>query len=426
MALTKLDPSVIGQDSSGSGKITSAGGSVSIDSSGNVRIANSSANSVIFAANGATTFTSKLTANAGITFADASVQSTAASGFGFKNRIINGAMMIDQRNNGGTVTSGHQTTTFCVDRFNTYKDNTSAVVTMQRTTVAPPGFSHSLLVKPTTGSAPTAAQELQLRHSIEGFNIADFNWGTANAVDIVLSFWVRSSLVGTFAFGVQSYGSGTTYVTTYTIDQADTWERKTISIPKVTTGTWAVNNMPTMNLIWDLGGGSNYNTTPNTWTSGNYYTTAGTTKLVSATNATFYITGVQIEKGTTSTSFDYRPYGTELALCQRYCFTLGNGVDSNWGIGRWEGTAALIQIIFPQQMRSVPTITIPNMAGLQLVYPEVAWYNVTGLLGIHKNGTISADINVGTANAPGTVPGKTFAQLAANSGSPMLLATSEI
>lgn len=291
---------------------------------------------------------------------DASQNATFTNGanlpntFGFKNRVINGNMAIAQRGVGPTTCS-QQVTTYALDRFGIYKDNSSATVTMTQSSTAPAGFSKSLLVTPTTGSAPTAAQELQLRQSIEGYNVADFGWGTADAVNATLSFWVRSSLTGTFAFAIQSYGSGTTYVTTYTINSANTWEYKTITIPKVTTGTWAADNNPAINLIWDLGGGSNYNTTANTWTSGNYYTVSGTTKLVGTTNATFYITGVQFEKGSAATSFDFRSYGTELALCQRY-YWLCNGATYQYSIpGSGDiGGNSMFNITFPVPMRATP------------------------------------------------------------------------
>jgi hypothetical protein len=319
--------------------------------------------------------------------------------FGFKNRIINGDMTIAQRGVGPT-TCGHQTTTYALDRFGIYKDNTSATVTMTQSSTAPAGFSKSLLVTVTTGSAPTSGQELQLRQSIEGYNVADFCWGTADAVDVTLSFRVRSSLTGTFAVGVQSNGSATTYVTTYTINSANTWETKTVTIPKITTGTWNSDNGATFNLIWDLGGGSNYNTTANTWTSGNYYTVAGTTKLVSTTNATLYLTGVQLEKGTQATSFDFRSIGQELALCQRYyqkTYNLDVAPGTNTDLG--------LPTITVGTYNAAEYCTVQLKVSMRAA-PSVSYYTQTGTLG---------SIDVFTTSANATSSSVTLANIGSNS-----------
>jgi hypothetical protein len=167
-------------------------------------------------------------------------------------------------------------------------------------------------------------------------------------------------VTGTFAIAIQSYGSASTYVTTYTINSANTWETKSVTFPKTTTGTWAADNGATINLIWDLGGGSDFNTTANTWTSGNYYTVTGTTKLVSTTNATFYITGVQLEKGTQATSFDFRSIGTELALCQRYYVPLGGNL-----VGMLNGSGTAQGFVFlPVAPRSTPSVSYTGTANM--------------------------------------------------------------
>jgi hypothetical protein len=265
----------------------------------------------------------------GITLAG---QFDSASTFGFKNRIINGGMVIDQRNAGAAVTLTNAASTFPVDRFYFYKDNSSAVVTGQQSSTAPTGFNNSLFVSVTTGAASSAAQELVMFHSVEGFNVSDFGFGTASASVITLSFWVRSSLTGTFGGAIASFAATRSYIFTYTINAANTWEQKTITIAGDTSGTWLKNNSTGLSVKLDIGSGSNYNGTAGSWTTGNVYSVAGATKVMATTGATFYITGVQLEKGSTATSFDFRSYGTELSLCQRY-YQQGNIIGRAYIIG---------------------------------------------------------------------------------------------
>ena len=275
-------------------------------------------------ANGGTALSSAGAAGNMLIASSASAYSSVAMPtFGFRNRIINGAMMIDQRNGGASVTLANAANTFPVDRFQFYKDNSSATVTAQQSTTAPAGFYNSLQVNVTTGAASTAAQELVLYQNVEGLNVADLGFGAAGASSITLSFWVRSSLTGTFAGAIANNGSSRTYIFTYTINAANTWEQKTITIAGDTTGTWLKNNGTGLGIKFDLGSGSNYNGTANAWTTGNIYSVSGAVKVMATTGATFYITGVQLEKGSVATAFDVRPYGTELALCQRYFESCG-------------------------------------------------------------------------------------------------------
>jgi hypothetical protein len=227
-------------------------------------------------------------------------------------------MRIDQRNAGASVTLGNGVGTYTLDRFAFYKDNSSATVTSQQSTAAPTNFNNSLLVSVTTGAASSAAQELVLIQSIEGFNVADFGFGAAGASTVTLSFWVRSSLTGTFGGAIANNGASRTYIFTYSISAANTWEQKTITIAGDTTGTWLKTNGVGLVLKLDLGAGSNYNGTAGSWTTGNIYSVSGATKLMATTGATFYITGVQLEVGSTATPFERRLYNQELANCQRY------------------------------------------------------------------------------------------------------------
>lgn len=294
-----------------------------------------------------------------VTFAQAA---NLPNTFGFKNRIINGGMVIDQRNNGASVSVGVGATAYPVDRF--FVDNgTDGAYTVQRVAEAPAEFTNSLKVTVTTADASLgAAQFSNCIQAIEGFNIADLAWGTANAKPVTLSFWVRSSLTGTFGGSLRGASSTRSYPFTYAISAANTWEQKTIVIVGETSGTWLVDNSIGVQVMFGLGVGSNFLGTAGAWENASRRSATGATNIISTLNATWQITGVQLEKGSTATSFDYRPYGTELALCQRYCQVIsGAGVSNNYQrIGYGPGTSTsggLTQVQLKATMRIAPTLT---------------------------------------------------------------------
>jgi hypothetical protein len=234
-----------------------------------------------------------------------------------KNRIINGAMVIAQRGTSSQTIS--TTAVYPVDRFGVNSNITSSSTTIQSSTVPTgQGFVNSSLVTIGTGATPVSNDYFRFRQLIEGYNVADLGWGTASAKTITVSFWVRSSLTGNFGFGFQSTDSG--YGTSYTINSANTWEYKTITVTGATGGTWATDNSNGLTALWDLGEGpSRCAASSNTWS---YSSTAcglsGGVKLAATSGATWYITGVQLEVGSSATGYEYRHYGQELALCQRY------------------------------------------------------------------------------------------------------------
>ena len=287
----------------------------------------------------------------------------------FRNRIINGAMMIDQRNNGSAVSV--TASAFPVDR--TYvAANAFGVISAQRSTVAPAGFVNSIGLTVTTARSSIAAGDVYgLRQIIEGFNIADFAFGTASASPVTLSFWVRSSVTGTYSVALFNAAFNRSYIATYTVNSANTWEYKTVTIAGDTSGTWATDNSAGMTVYWDLGSGSNYNGTAGAWAGVGAVRTSGTANWISTNAATFYITGVQLEKGSTATSFDYRPYGQELALCQRYYQVFGN-ISGNGSIGGFNpigqgqgvttNSAGQYSIFLPVSMRTSPSIGISTTA----------------------------------------------------------------
>ena len=236
-----------------------------------------------------------------------------------KNRIINGAMMIDQRNAGASVTPTANDT-YTLDRFKAKLTQASKFSVQQNAgSVTPPiGFTSYLGVTSLSAYSVLSSDYFSIEHDVEGLNIADLGWGTSNAQAVTLSFWVRSSLTGGFSGTLVNSAYNRNYGFSYTINSANTWEQKTITIAGDTSGTWLTTSGVGIRLQLCIGSGSsNLGTTG--WSGvATVGVTGSATSVVGTNGATFYITGVQLEKGSTATSFDYRPYGTELALCQRY------------------------------------------------------------------------------------------------------------
>jgi hypothetical protein len=234
------------------------------------------------------------------------------------------------------------------------------VFTLQQSTVAPAGFQNSLLATVTTADTSLGAtQGYIITQSVEGFNSADFAWGTANAQTVTLSFWVRSSLTGTFGGSLRN-GNGTrSYPFSYNISAANTWEYKTVTAAGDTTGTWGTGNGRGVMVFFSLGNGTDRLGTAGAWNANNNQGATGQVNLISTNGATFYITGVQLEKGSTATSFDYRPYGTELALCQRYFQILPAGI----GTGFNSTTIARATWSYNTRMRASSTIAAVGTIG---------------------------------------------------------------
>ena len=241
----------------------------------------------------------------------------ASSNFGFKNRIINGAMVLAQR--GTSFTAGAGSLDYTLDRWAIFEDTDGVCTIAQDTSVYPVGFTNSLKFTTTTADASLgAAQRVLLAQRIEGFNSADLAWGTANAATVTLSFWVRSSLTGTFGGALENGSFNRSYPFTYTISAANTWEQKSVTIAGDTSGTWATGNTLGIQVAFGLGVGTDNSGTAGAWAASNLQSATSAVSVIGTLNATWQISGVQLEKGSTATSFDYRPYGTELQLAQRY------------------------------------------------------------------------------------------------------------
>ncbi len=287
----------------------------------------------------------------------ANIGTIADSSLGFRNRLINGAMVIDQRNAGASVTptDGQYT----LDRWRSSLTQ-SGKYTVQQTSGN--GFGKSLAVTSTSAYSVLTGDFFALQQMIEGFNFDDLQWGTANASTVTLSFTVKSSLTGTFGGTLVNSAFNRSYPFTYTISAANTWETKTVTIAGDTSGTWiGPTNGIGCRVYFSLGAGSTYSGTAGAWAGAAYTSATGATSVVGTNGATFYITGVQLEKGSTATSFDYRPYGTELQLAQRY-FQKITWTDSILTIGQNTQTSAGggAPVYFVQEMRASPTITLPT------------------------------------------------------------------
>jgi hypothetical protein len=272
------------------------------------------------------------------------------------NRIINGDMRIDQRNAGASVTPTNGS--YTLDRWSCYLSGGGAY-SVQQSSTAPTGFVNSLLVTTTTADSSIAAGDYYiLTYIIEGTNVADLAWGSASAKTVTLSFWVRSSLTGTFSGSLENSAGNRSYPFTYTISAANTYEYKTVTIAGDTTGTWLTTTGSGIKLRLSLGMGSTYSGTAGAWAASGYYAASSeTAKVISTLSATLYITGVQLEVGSVATPFERRDYGRELIMCQRYYYKIkATATDQEFGSG-WNDSTTLSSCVIPLPvtMRVAPT-----------------------------------------------------------------------
>ena len=276
-----------------------------------------------------------------------------------KNRIINGAMVVDQRNAGASVTPANGVNTYTIDRWAGYANQTSKFTVQQNAgSITPPiNFINYLGATSSSAYSIVSTDIFLLRQAIEGFNTADLNWGTANAQTITISFWVRSSVTGTFGGSINNNAGNRFYPFSYTINSANTWEQKAITIVGDTTGTWLTTNSVGIWLNFSLGTGSSYLQPAGTWTAGAAYGATGQTNILGTSGATFYITGVQLEVGSYATGYEYRHYGQELALCQRYyeqvTYDYGGAITTGQAINAGRALANLGWTVMKRTLPSV-------------------------------------------------------------------------
>ena len=303
---------------------------------------------------GASSFTITPSGTGGASLGDVVVSSINSGPVsGARNRVINGDMRIDQRYSGTLLTGAANPNYFC-DRFGTYHDIGTLNYQQNLNSVTPPvGFTNYLGITNTSASTSASTNYYNLFHPVEGYNIADFAWGTASAKPVTLSFWVMSSIAGTYsvAFNIASNSYG--YPATYSISQANTWTYVSLTIPGSTVITPNTTNGSGVVIIWDLGQGSSYRFTAGSWQSGTVQGATGSTNWNQTNGATFYLTGVQLEAGTVATPFERRLYGQELALCQRYYET---GFTKCY-VGGATGSGIAIATNFKVQKRTTPVQT---------------------------------------------------------------------
>jgi len=318
---------------------------------------------------------------------------------GTRNRVINGDMRIDQRNAGASVATTVSNNTYTIDRFQAYYTQTSKYTVQQNAgAVTPPtGFTNYLGATSSSAYSVLAGDFFMISHAIEGFNMTNLDWGKATAQNAILSFWVRSSLTGTFGGSIQNNNGTRSYPFTYTITSANTWTQISITIPAETSGLWETGNAGGIFIRWGLGVGSTYSGTANVWSANNYSSATGATSVVGTSGATFYITGVQLEPGTVATPFERRSYGAELALCQRYYqqgftwFGKFNSSTSFYGYGS-----------YPVEMRAAPTVAY--ISGGSISEIGLADRSVTAIssyAGNAKGGYFQAAVSGATSQAMG-------------------------
>jgi hypothetical protein len=357
----------------------------------------------------------------------ASLGSIADTSLGFRNRIINGAMVIDQRNAGASVSTSSGASIYTIDRWKLSYSQVSKITAQQNAgSVTPPvGFSNYIGITSTSAYSVLSSDYFALVQSIEGFNTADLNWGTANAKTITLSFQVYSSLTGTFGGSITNAAFTRSYPFTYTVSSANTWTPISITITGDTTGTWiGATNGVGLNVLFGLGVGSTYSGTAGAWAGTNYNSATGATSVVGTNGATFYITGVQLEAGSVASPFERRDYGRELIMCQRYFVSFGgDSAYQRFANCINASTAGAYGIVsLPVQMRSSPSLGYSNVSHFGLYNSAVA--GVTSLA-LDQGSVLTPSVNVGTAS--GAVTQYYYTQLlASNSTSARLTFSAEL
>jgi hypothetical protein len=298
-----------------------------------------------------------------LTTVQAGMLDTTAQYYSFKNRLINGGMVISQRV-GTTSTTVSAVSVYGLDRWRVNSSQASKISFQQQAIASPQSCGNNRYTMNITSLAATtvgASDYYGVNQFIEGFNMQDLGWGTSAAQTVTLSFWIYATVAGTYSGAIRTGdNSNYSYPFTYTINSANTWEFKTVTIPGPTAGTWGTGTSVGLDVWFSVGTGSTFKGTAGSWSANNYVAATGEIALVNTNAAAWYITGVQLEKGSTATSFDYRPYGTELALCQRYLpayiYSSASGTEPvAWVRGGSTASIASTSIYFTVPSRVPPT-----------------------------------------------------------------------
>jgi hypothetical protein len=320
---------------------------------------------------------------------------TADSLQGFRNRLINSDMRIDQRNAGASVATSSGSNVYTLDRWQAAWTATSKF-TIQRSTVAPAGFTNSLLVTSSAATAVASTDYYIVSQNIEGFNLSDLGFGTASAQSVTLSFWVRSSLTGTFGGALNNGSFNRGYPFTFTISAANIWEYKTVTVAGDTTGTWATDSSGGMYVMFGLGAGASVSGTAGAWAASGFRSATGAVSVVGTSGATFYITGVQLEAGSVATPFERRPYGTELSLCQRYYEVLYADSSGSQVVATQRGASSFWSTwSFCVEKRAAPTFSLTAAGSWAEGTPTV--YTSVDHTAFSRTGTFFAAGSTGAA-----------------------------
>jgi hypothetical protein len=289
-----------------------------------------------------------------------------------RNRIINGAMVIDQRYGGASVTPVNDS--YTLDRWKAYQTTASKFSVQQNagSVTLPAGYTNYLGVTSLSAYSVTSSDFYDVQQVIEGYNVSDLGWGTASAKTVTLSFLVYSSLTGTFGGAIFNDAGTRSYPFGYSVPSANTWTSISITVPGDTTGTWLTTNGKGIQVAFGLGSGSTYTAAANAWAAGLYIQPTGTVSVVGTNGATFYITGVQLEAGSVATPFEREIYSNTLAKCQRYYVDLANNggaVQNNYraiGFGStYTTTQGTYVVQVPVPMRTLPSLTTAGTLYLQ-------------------------------------------------------------
>lgn len=331
------------------------------------------------------------------------------AGLGFRNLLMNGNMVIDQRNIGGTV-APNAGRTYTLDRWcSEFSQNARITIGQNYNSLTPPtGFSKYLGTKVTASYGLGSGDYFAIEQLVEGSTIAQLSWGTSGAKPVTLSFWVNSSVTGTFTAGLRNGSANRSYVFNYTINSANTWEYKTILIYGDSTGTWATDTSSGILLNFVLGGGSTYLTsTVGSWTAGNFIGSTTGANIVGTANATWNITGVQLEQNYQPTPFEQRPLSVEQLLCYRYFYKFV-GDTSNYNSVASSGIATSgTQIgrtttILPAPMRKSITTTDLSFGASSLIgYDGSAVVVLTSITCYGTARELSMDITTGSGLTTG-------------------------
>jgi|11_taG_2_1085331.scaffolds.fasta_scaffold17550_2 hypothetical protein len=281
----------------------------------------------------------------------------ALIGVGRRNMLYNGAMVISQRGTSETFTTAGQE--YVLDRF--YKVNGSSYapnITMSQQADAPSGFTYSLKVNVDAVTTPASNQNLLIGQSLEGYDVAQLGYGTADAKSITLSFWVKANQTGSRGVYIMTQDANREYLAEYTINNSATWEYKTVTIPPNTIGGPNIDNTTGILVLWPLSTGSGDKIDASTgWEqNGAYRGLSGEPDLCNTVGNYFQITGVQLELGKVATPFEHRSYGEELALCQRYYQKIGAVARVSFGtaVAHTSGTV-FCPVRFMTTMRTTPS-----------------------------------------------------------------------